>query len=136
MKKIQHPDWVTRFKRPNTELKKIKNRYYLYEVSAKWDKIKKKSIKISGKILGSTTQEHGFKPSKIRLAEKNISSSISGDIRIAVKDYGSIFLIESLANDTKVNKNYISDDLLAGTQILFKPKLSWPSLKFLGRKMG
>lgn len=64
MKKSKHPNWALKQKKPGTELRYINGHYYLYEVTSKWDKEKKRPKKISGKILGSITKEHGFKPSR------------------------------------------------------------------------
>ncbi len=60
---IKHPEWALKHKKPATELRLIKSRYYLYEVSSKWNKEKKRAQKISGKILGRITEDKGFIPS-------------------------------------------------------------------------
>lgn len=79
MKKSVHPEWALKHKRKGTELRCIRGRYYLYEVSSKWDKEKKRPKKITGKCLGSITED-GFKPSKRSIAvEKPITvKSYSG----------------------------------------------------------
>ncbi len=41
----------------------MKGRDYLYEVSSKWNKEKKRAQKITGKILGRITEDKGFTPS-------------------------------------------------------------------------
>ena len=60
--RIIHPEWALKHKKPGTELRLMKGRYYLYEVSSKWNKEKKGAQKITGKILGRIT-ENGFTPS-------------------------------------------------------------------------
>lgn len=60
--RITHPEWALKYKKPGTELRFMKGRYYLYEVSSKWNKEKKRAQKITGKILGRIT-ENGFTPS-------------------------------------------------------------------------
>ena len=60
MSTIKHPDWALKHKQPGTELRFIKGRYYLYEVSSKWNKEKKRAQKITGKTLGRITEEKGF----------------------------------------------------------------------------
>lgn len=62
-----HPDWAVKFRRPGTELRCINGRYCLYECRCIYDKEKKRNRKITGKYLGSITEEGGFKPSKKRL---------------------------------------------------------------------
>jgi hypothetical protein len=56
----KHQEWALKHKRPGTELRLMSGRYYLYEVSSKWNKEKKRAQKISGKILGRITEEKGF----------------------------------------------------------------------------
>lgn len=58
-----HPEWALKHKKPGTELRLMKGRYYLYEVSSKWNKEKKRAQKITGKILGRITEDRGFTPS-------------------------------------------------------------------------
>ncbi len=60
MKKI--PEWALKHKRKGAELRCLKGKYYLYEVSSKWNPIKKRPQKITGKLLGKITPE-GFVPS-------------------------------------------------------------------------
>lgn len=87
MEKSVHPQWALKHKRKGTELRCIRGRYYLYEVSSKWDKEKKKPRKITGKCLGSITED-GFKPSK---------RNIFIDKPISIKSYAgcSMFRKES-----------------------------------------
>jgi hypothetical protein len=60
--KTIHPEWALKHKKPGTELRLMKGRYYLYAISSKWNKEKKRAQKITGKILGRIT-ESGFTPS-------------------------------------------------------------------------
>ena len=55
-----HPEWALKHKKPGTELRLMNGRYYLYEVSSKWNKEKKRAQKITGKILGRITEDKGF----------------------------------------------------------------------------
>lgn len=79
---MAHPDWALAHKRKGTELRCIRGKYYLYEVSSKWSKEKKRPMKITGKCLGSISQENGFKPSKsqkaVNLNEININPKVFG----------------------------------------------------------
>lgn len=45
----------------------MKRRYYLHEVSSKWNKEKKRAQKITGMILGRITEDNGFTPSKEKI---------------------------------------------------------------------
>lgn len=58
--KNTHPQWVLKHKKPGTELRLMKGRYYLYEVSSRWNKEKKRAQKITGKILGRITEDKGL----------------------------------------------------------------------------
>jgi transposase len=80
--KNKHPEWALKHKKPRTELRLMKGRYYLYEVSSKWNKEKKRAQKITGKILGRITEDKGFTPSGERahsaLQIKEASAKSSG----------------------------------------------------------
>jgi transposase len=54
---MPHPEWVLGFRQKKQEIKKIQNKYYLYEVSSYYDKEQKRTIKKSGKCLGRITRE-------------------------------------------------------------------------------
>jgi hypothetical protein len=41
----KHPDWATKHRVKGTELRFINDKYCLYEVSSKWNSIKKRSQK-------------------------------------------------------------------------------------------
>lgn len=94
-KKASHPAWALASKRRGTELRLLKGTYYLYEVSSKWDKDKKRSVKKTGKLLGKITEEDGFVESdKARLRKQQ--SQIE---RVQVKEYGVTLLIDSVFKD-------------------------------------
>ena len=92
-KKSPHPEWALAHKKPGTELRCIKGRYYLYEYKTVYDKVNKKPRKITGPILGSITQEKGFIPSEKRSLEQTASGKIFS--RIQCKEYGVSRLILS-----------------------------------------
>ncbi|MGI6524292.1 MAG: hypothetical protein ACOX2O_03225 [Bdellovibrionota bacterium] len=46
----------------------INGRYYLYGYSYRYDPERKRSVKVTGKLLGRITEEDGFIPSKKRKA--------------------------------------------------------------------
>jgi transposase len=82
------PEWVLKYKRPGTELRCIRGKYYLYEAYSKWDKAKKRARKISGKCLGAIYVD-GFKQSK------NINKIIIENKPINIKMYGGyLFFIK------------------------------------------
>ncbi|TAG51362.1 MAG: hypothetical protein EAZ27_13675 [Cytophagales bacterium] len=67
MTKNTYPDWVLVHKVKGTEIRKFGQKYYLYKVSAFWDKEKKKSRKKTICLLGRIT-EQGLLASKPRLS--------------------------------------------------------------------
>jgi hypothetical protein len=94
--KSLHPEWALAFKRKGTELRLLNGRYYLYQVTSKWNPQKKRSVKITGKLLGRITEKDGFIESeKERLRRQQISIE-----RIQVKEYGITAAIEHLFADT------------------------------------
>jgi hypothetical protein len=99
MSKIQriiHPAWALAHKRKGTELRYIRGHYYLYEVSSKWNREKKRSVKITGKFLGKITEKEGFVESeKARLRRQQLVVE-----RVQVKEYGVFATIENLFGDT------------------------------------
>jgi transposase len=98
MKKSPHPHWALEHKRPGSELRRINGRYYLYEVSSKWDPEKKRAKKVTGKLLGKISEEEGFIESdKNKLRRTFITKP---DLPIPVKEYGaSWFVMEYFKED-------------------------------------
>jgi transposase len=88
-----HPEWATQYKKPGTELRFIRGRYYLYEVHSRWNPNKGRAQKITGQMLGRITQEHGFIESKKRLQQKLL-------LQMQIKEYGASFLITTLFEDS------------------------------------
>jgi hypothetical protein len=94
--KTLHPEWALACKRKGTELRLLNGKYYLYEVTSKWNPQKKRSVKITGKLLGKITQTEGFVESdKARLRKQQ--DRFEG---IQVKEYGITAAIEHLFTDT------------------------------------
>lgn len=93
----KHPQWATKHRRKGTELRLLNGRYYLYEVTSKWDPEKKRSKKITGKLLGKITKEDGFIESdKAKLRKKEFVVS-----KLVVKEYGVAAFIDSYMNKYK-----------------------------------
>ena len=95
-KKSLHPEWALACKRKGTELRRINGRYYLYEVTSKWNPEKKRSVKITGKLLGKITEADGFVESeKARLRRQIIQIE-----RVQVKEYGITSAVSHLFTDS------------------------------------
>ena len=94
--KANRPAWALKHKQPGTELRLIKGRYYLYAVSSKWNKEKKRAQKITGKLLGRITEDDGFVPSGSKsIPERPIKE-------MTVKACGVGPLVESLIKDVLI----------------------------------
>lgn len=78
---MAHPDWVLRQKIKGSEIKYINGNYYLYYVSSRWNKEKKRSEKVSGKLIGRITPEgmHSRTSAATQIEAKSVS----------VKEYGA-----------------------------------------------
>jgi Transposase DDE domain len=88
------PEWALKLRRKGTEIQVKGGRYYLYEVSSHWDKEKKRSVKRTGALVGSITEEGGFVESPKRVAER------AGTVVVApsIREYGASRLVEDLAS--------------------------------------
>ena len=65
----KHPQWALDQKRPGTELRCIRGKYYLYECKSFYDKEKKKTRKKTGAYLGAITEGKGLVPPRKKLVE-------------------------------------------------------------------
>src|SRR3990170_7833447 len=59
---MKHPDWAVKFKTKNTELRLIRGRYYLYNITSKWDPEKKRTKKVTLGSVVVITEEYGLIP--------------------------------------------------------------------------
>jgi len=85
--KSPHPKWATDHRRPGTELRLIRGRYYLYAVSSQYDPVRKRAKKITGKILGTITQENGFVESAKRQLLQKAARGVDPST-ICVREFG------------------------------------------------
>lgn len=96
------PDWVLKHKQKNTEIKFLNNRYYLYKITSKWDKIKKRAQKQTVEFLGTITlgglisrQRKYAKQIKQQNDPQNLNDNSNSTAtnslhyKIAVKEYGA-----------------------------------------------
>lgn len=57
-----HPDWVLKHKIPNSEIRLIRGKYYLYGITSKWCPEKKRTKKVTLKQIGVIDEEYGLIP--------------------------------------------------------------------------
>ncbi|UCE53602.1 MAG: transposase [Desulfobacterales bacterium] len=106
-KKTKHPDWALKYKRKGTELRLIKGHYYLYEVTSKWNPEKKRSQKITGKLLGKITPE-GFIESKKQLLLKAADLMLKQPL--FTKEYGiSYFILQQFKEYIETLEKFFPD---------------------------
>jgi hypothetical protein len=86
------PEWVQKYKEPKTEIKFIKGVYYKYQVRYQYNVAKKRTDKITEKLLGKITEQEGFVPSDKNLLRMNVASLPKVDI----KTYGVYHLFSTL----------------------------------------
>ena len=63
---MAYPDWVLKHKTKGTELRKIRDKYYLYKVTSKWDPKKKKAKKVTLGQVGTISEEYGLIPTGMK----------------------------------------------------------------------
>ena len=106
-KKANHPQWALAQKRPGTELRCIRGKYYLYECSSFYDKEKKRTRKKTGAYLGMITEGKGLVPPRRR--------------QIAIDN-------EKLDNEERYLCRSLGSDKSANTDFLHLSRLSAVSL--------
>lgn len=92
-----YPEWVTAHRQKGTEIRFIKGQYYVYAVSSKWNPEKKRSQKITGKLIGKITPT-GFVESSKEQLRKQISSK-NDFSSVVVKEYGLTQFLETHFDD-------------------------------------
>ena len=88
-----YPDWVNQFRKPGTEIRNLKGKYYVYEVTSFYDKEKKKPKKKTGRYLGTITENEGFKEAAFVKLPKSSASLVNLN-RISTKEFGMVAFIQ------------------------------------------
>jgi hypothetical protein len=83
------PEWVENHKRQGCEIKRIGDKYYLYERKSQWDPDRKKAKKKTGEYLGTITPS-GYIPKKT-LKPDSFSAT--------VKEYGATAYLNAISTD-------------------------------------
>jgi transposase len=103
---MAHPDWVLKHKQKNTEIRNIKRRYYLYNITSKWDSQKKRTKKVTLGMVGVITEQDGLMPKgtipRGRPKRKATPSQITSTA-VCTKEYGASAFLSSIAKDIKDN---------------------------------
>ena len=102
------PTWVMPFKEPKTEIKFIKGFYYKYEVRYEYNKDKKRTDKITVRLLGKITEHEGFVPS-----DKNELRQRSVLPKVDIKTFGVYHLFTNLlASEIESLKASFKEDVI------------------------
>jgi transposase len=96
-RKSPYPNWVDKHRKPGTEIRKFGEKFYIYEVSSYYDKVKKKGRKKTGKFVGTITEAEGFMESqKMKVSRTYIGAAIKN---ISTKEYGLSAFIQTYCKD-------------------------------------
>jgi hypothetical protein len=89
------PEWIQKYKEPRTEIKRIKNGFYKYEVEFVYNKEKKKTQKKTIRLLGKITEKDGFIPSN-----KDVLRRKSEELpQVDIKTFGVFNLFSDLMKE-------------------------------------
>ncbi|MBE6009470.1 MAG: hypothetical protein E7236_02245 [Lachnospiraceae bacterium] len=74
------------------------DKYYVYQISSRWDPEKNRPRKVTGKSIGKITEADGFIPNAngLRLMQE---MRITPDVAPVVRNYGSYELLQQLSGD-------------------------------------
>lgn len=78
------------------EIRCISGNFYVYEISSKWDPLKKKARKVTGKSIGKITLEDGFIPNAYGMRQ-------SMPLHPVVKNYGAYAILQQLSGSLESN---------------------------------
>jgi hypothetical protein len=89
------PNWTIPFKEPRTEIRCIKGTYYKYAVRYQYNKEKKRTDKITVRLLGKITEKDGFVPS-----DKDLIRQKSTQLpKVDIKTFGIYNLYSNLLSE-------------------------------------
>ena len=110
------PKWVEPFKEPRTEIKLIKRAYYKYEVRYQYNKEKKRTDKITVRLMGKITESAGFIPSDKDLIRQKITQLPK---TIDIKTFGLYHLFSTLLSDEIKSLKELFKEEVAETLLSF-----------------
>lgn len=90
---MAHPEWALKHKVKGTELRLISGKYYLYRISSRWDKKKKRSVKVTNEFLGRITEEQGLIPKGQRALKSKAK------VPMKTREYGATKMLTDIGQD-------------------------------------
>ena len=102
------PEWITPHKEPRTEIRCIKGNFYKYEVRYEYNKDKKRTDKITVRLMGKITEEDGFIPS-----DKDVIRQKAAQLpKVDIKNFGVYNLYSNLiSEEIEVLKSLFKEDV-------------------------
>lgn len=89
------PEWITPYKEPRTEIRCIKGIFYKYEVRYEYNKDKKRTDKITVRLMGKITEKDGFIPS-----DKDVIRQKAAQLpKVDIKNFGVYNLYSNLLSE-------------------------------------
>ena len=108
------PEWAQKYKEPRTEIKRIKDNYYKYEVAYSYNKEKGRTEKKTVRLLGKITENEGFTPSQKDALRQKAEELPKVDIKtFGVYNLFSDLLQDEIASLTTMFGNEAADILLS-----------------------
>ncbi len=108
------PLWVQKHKEPRTEIRFIKGVYYKYEVKYQYNKDKKRTDKITVKLLGKVTEKDGFISSNKDLIRQKAEQLPKVDIKtFGVYHLFSKLMSEEITSLTELFNDTVVEKLLS-----------------------
>ena len=97
-------------------------KYYVYQITSKWDAEKKRPKKVTGKSIGKITEADGFIPNAngLRLLKE---MRITPDIAPVVKNYGAYEMLQQLSPDMEGQLRKFFPDIYREIRTLFWARL-------------
>jgi len=108
------PEWVHQFKEKCTEIRFINKVYYKYEVKYKYNPAKKRTDKITVRLLGKITEQEGF----IASDKDSLRQQVTLIPNVDIKTYGVYHLFSTLLDAELISfkacfKEGVSEDLFS-----------------------
>lgn len=95
--KTPYPEWAIIHRRPGTEIRRIGEKFYMYQVSSYYDKDKKAGRKKTGKYLGTITEDNGFVAAKFKKVARDLP--LINTENLSTKEFGLSNFIQTHCSD-------------------------------------
>ncbi len=99
-----------------TEIRCIKNHFYVYEISSKWDVRKHRPKKVTGKCIGKITEQDGFIPNANHFRMYETISPV-------IRTYGVFEMFEQLGRDVSDRLKEVFPDIYREIKTVALPRL-------------